>query len=108
MSDALGAVNYDGRKRSAFLEAQMGPERGAYAEDTARLIDTEVKRIMTDAHNVARQVLSEQRASLERVTRRLLEVEVMEGDELRSLMGMTAPPQEEGTAGPSPATGSVH
>src|SRR5215211_2904309 len=50
MSDALGAVNYEGQKRSKFLEIQLGPERGAYAEDTARMIDAEVKRIMTEAH----------------------------------------------------------
>ena len=39
MSESLGAINYDGHKRSKFLEIQIGPERGAYAEDTARLID---------------------------------------------------------------------
>jgi len=55
MSDALGAVNYDGHKRNKFLDISIGPERGAYAEDTARLIDTEVKRIMTDAHAAARR-----------------------------------------------------
>src|SRR5687767_1589274 len=54
MSDALGAINYDGHKRSKFLEMQLGPERGAYAEDTARVIDAEVKRIMTDAHEIGR------------------------------------------------------
>ena len=60
MSDALGAINYDGHKRSKFLDIPIGPERGAYAEDTARLIDAEVKRIMTDAHNEARRILTEQ------------------------------------------------
>jgi cell division protease FtsH len=86
MSDALGAVNYDGHKRSQFLELAMGPERGLYAEETARKIDAEIARILTDAHNRARKILSERREQLERVTRRLLDVEVMEGDELRSLL----------------------
>ena len=36
MSDALGAINYDGHKRSKFLDIPIGPERGAYAEDTAQ------------------------------------------------------------------------
>ena len=58
MSDALGAINYDGHKRNKFLDITMGPERGAYAEDTARLIDAEVKRIMTDAHAQARRILT--------------------------------------------------
>jgi len=88
MSDTLGAINYDGHKRSKFLDIPIGPERGAYAEDTARLIDAEVKRIMTDAHAEARRILGERRDTLEAVTRRLLEVEVMEGDDLRSVMGL--------------------
>ena len=91
MSDALGAINYDGHKRNKFLDIQLGPERGAYAEDTAKLIDTEVKRIMTDAHDTARQILSERRDLLENVTRRLLEQEVMEGDQLREILGIPPP-----------------
>ena len=92
MSDALGAINYDGHKRSKFLDIPIGPERGAYAEDTARLIDSEVKRIMTDAHDEARRILTDKRDMLETVTRRLLEMEVMEGAELRDLMGIAPPP----------------
>jgi cell division protease FtsH len=91
MSDALGAVNYDGHKRNKFLEMQLGPERGNYAEDTARLIDSEVKRIMTDAHGTARDILTSRRDMLERVTRQLLQQEVMEGAQLRELMGIPAP-----------------
>ena len=91
MSDALGAIHYDGNKRSKFLDIPLGPERGAYAEDTARLIDSEVKRIMTDAHNDARRILTEKRDLLESVTRRLLDIEVMEGAELRTMLGIHAP-----------------
>jgi cell division protease FtsH len=99
MSDSLGAINYDGHKRNKFLDIQMGPERGAYAEDTARLIDAEVKRIMTEAHGEARRLLTERRDELERVTRRLLEIEVMEGDELRVMMGLPpgATPSDDAT-----------
>jgi cell division protease FtsH len=92
MSDAVGAINYDGHKRSRFLDIPIGPERGAYAEDTARLIDAEVKRIMKEAHEQARQILTSKRDMLEAVTRRLLEIEVMEGDQLRQLMGIAPPP----------------
>jgi cell division protease FtsH len=88
MSDSLGAINYDGHKRNKFLDIPMGPERGAYAEDTARLIDAEVKRIMTDAHAEARRILTDHRDQLESVTRRLLEIEVMEGAELRQMLGV--------------------
>ena len=86
MSDALGAVNYEGSKRARFLDLPMGNERGLYSEPTAEKIDAEIKRIVTEAHDTARTILSTNREKLERVTRRLLEVEVMEGDELRKLL----------------------
>jgi cell division protease FtsH len=44
-----------------------------------------VKQIISGAHDVARRVLRENRDILERVTRYLLEKEVMEGDELRAM-----------------------
>ncbi len=104
MSDSIGAINYAGDKRPRFLELGLGQERGLYAEETARLIDAEVKRIMTEAHDSARSVLTGQRQQLEAVTRRLLEREVMEGDELRRILGLPAPedpaPQ---SAPPAPA-----
>jgi cell division protease FtsH len=91
MSDALGAINYDGHKRPRFLDLPIAQERGLYAEDTAQKIDAEIKRILTEAHDTARRLLSDHRDKLEVITRRLLEVEVMEGDELRRLLGVTPP-----------------
>jgi cell division protease FtsH len=88
MSDALGAINYDGNKRARFLDIPMPQERGLHGEDTARLIDAEIKRILTDAHDTARSILTSHRTDLENVTQRLLEIEVMEGDELRRLLGL--------------------
>jgi cell division protease FtsH len=109
MSDALGAINYDGHKRSKFLDIPIGPERGAYAEDTARLIDAEVKRIMTTAHGEARRILTERREQLEVVTRRLLEQEVMEGEQLRQLLGIPPAPHEAlHDAMPLPPVDGVH
>jgi cell division protease FtsH len=96
MSDEVGAINYDGHSRHRFLDIPMGPERGAYAEDTARLIDREVKRIMDEAHSEARRILTDKQAMLEAVTRRLLEREVMEGDELRAILN--APPEAAETS----------
>jgi cell division protease FtsH len=107
MSDALGAINYDGQKRSKFLDIQLGPERGAYAEDTARLIDAEVKRIMTVAHQEARRILTGMREGLETVTQRLLDIEVMEGEELRRLLGI-APPATDTADVPLPPAEGVH
>jgi cell division protease FtsH len=102
MSDALGAINYDGNKRARFLDLPIQQERGMYGEETAQKIDAEIKRILTDAHDTARRVLEENRDKLETVTRRLLEVEVMEGDELRSLLGIQTAPATDTI--PLPAT----
>jgi cell division protease FtsH len=84
-------VYFDQGRRSRFLDIPMAAERGPYSEDTARLIDDEVKQIVTAAHNEARRILRDQRDILERVTRRLLEKEVMEGDELRRMLGEPLP-----------------
>jgi cell division protease FtsH len=89
MSDKLGMVNYDSARRGRFLDVSMPSDRGNYSEETARVIDEEVKAIIAGAHDVALRVLRDNRDVLERVTRFLLEKEVMEGDELRAMF--TAP-----------------
>src|SRR5438105_3206004 len=93
MSDALGAVNYDGNKRARFLDLPFPQERGNYAEQTAEKIDSEITRILTDAHDTARRILTEHRDDLETITARLLEIEVMEGDELRRMLNL--PPAQD-------------
>ncbi|HSK10399.1 MAG TPA: ATP-dependent zinc metalloprotease FtsH, partial [Vicinamibacterales bacterium] len=86
MSEALGSVSFDTRGRNRFLDVQMGNERGNYGEETARQIDAEVRRIIYDAHQRARAIVSEQRDTLERIAMRLLEQEVIEGEELREIV----------------------
>src|SRR5438034_480193 len=88
MSDTIGAINYDSNKRARFLDIPMPQERGLYAEETAEKIDAEIKRILTEAHDKARELLTKNRDHLERVMRRLLDVEVMEGEELRRILGL--------------------
>jgi cell division protease FtsH len=102
MSEALGAVNYDGNKRAKFLDIPMPQERGLYGEETAQRIDAEIARILDEAHNTARRILEQHRDDLEIVTRRLLEVEVMEGDELRTLLGAETLQPASGGADASP------
>ena len=100
MSEELGAVNYNAHKRSPFLDTPFAPERGSYAEDTALKIDVEVKRILTEAHDVARRVLRERRLTLDRISTRLLEKEVIEAEELQALIAMT-PADQFGEAPPA-------
>ena len=68
MSDALGVVNYDGHRQPAFIENPFAQERGNYAEETALKIDTEIKRILTEAHEKARQILRDHRDVLDRLS----------------------------------------
>ncbi|HSL21667.1 MAG TPA: ATP-dependent zinc metalloprotease FtsH, partial [Vicinamibacterales bacterium] len=100
MSDKLGAINYDGHKRPTFLDIPLPRERGAFSEETAQLIDSEVKRIMTFAHDQARRVLSERRAVLETLSERLLVKEVIEAEELREIIGIVPPKDPNGTVPP--------
>jgi cell division protease FtsH len=99
MSEALGAVNYDGHRGNKFLDTPFMNERGNHSEDTAQKIDAEVKRILTAAHDDARRVLRERRDILDQLSERLLDKEVIEGDELRALLGPT-PPKDEATIPP--------
>jgi cell division protease FtsH len=92
MSDRVGLVHFDQGRRSRFLDIPMPAERGAYSEDTAQLIDSEVKQLVSFAHQEARRILQDQRDILERVTKRLLEKEVMEGDELRRMIAAEPTP----------------
>jgi cell division protease FtsH len=102
MSDEIGTVSYDGHRRNRFLEVPSPVERGQYGEETAQKIDAEIKRLLADAHGVARRILTERRDKLEAVTRRLLDIEVMEGDELRTLLGLPAPPSNSAGTVPLP------
>jgi cell division protease FtsH len=100
MSDALGAINYDGQRGNKFLDMPFMNDRGNHSEDTAQKIDAEVKRILTDAHNEARRVLRERKPILDELSTRLLEREVIEGAELRALLGPLPPKDPDGTVPP--------
>ncbi len=100
MSEKLGLVAYDGQKRARFLDIDAGSER-RYREETAREIDLEVKRIIDIAHGRAKEILSDNRPTLETVAKRLLEIEVIDRDELVKLVkdsGAELPPAKRAAA----------
>ena len=72
-----------GRDNTSFINSQ---ERKICSEETARKIGTEVKAIVDQAHEQARQLLCAQQAALERLARRILEREALEGAELQALL----------------------
>jgi cell division protease FtsH len=85
MSDLLGPVAFKGRSRQRFIEVP-GLEPEAFAEDTARQIDSEIKQFVVDAHTRASDILRGQRTVLDTLARRLMEQEVVEGAEVRALV----------------------
>jgi cell division protease FtsH len=101
MSEALGAVNYDGHRGATFLDMPFMNDRGNHSEDTAQKIDAEVKRIIGEAHDEARRVLRERIPILEELSRRLLDKEVVDGEELRALLGPVPPKDPDGTFPPA-------
>jgi cell division protease FtsH len=86
----LGRINYRESNRSPFL-ASAGMEASSrdYSEQTSREIDLEVKRIVDEAVAQTRQILVERREALEAVTNRLIEVEWIDGEELKKLVEAT-------------------
>jgi len=87
MSEAIGPVATGARDPAPFLQEPV-PQPELLAEETAREIDLEVKRLMTDAYAAALSVLGERRATLTEISRRLLDREVVEGDEIRGLLSV--------------------
>ena len=86
MSDKLGLVTYE-KERSPFLPGEGWASAKAYSEETARDIDAEIARLVEEAHERARKMLTDKREQLEIVSRRLLEQETLTADELRQLVG---------------------
>jgi cell division protease FtsH len=107
MSDELGAVNYNGHKRNAFLDTPFMQERGNYAEETAQKIDAEVKRILTAAHDEALRILRERRSVLDELSERLLVKEVIEAEEFRELLGPVPPKDPDAVPAEIPPPGPL-
>ena len=85
-----------------FLGREISEQRD-YSERLAEEIDEEVRRIIDRAHEVARRIVRENRAKLEQLAKRLLEVETLEGDELLALMAAPVDGGEEPPAAEEPA-----
>ncbi len=89
MSDALGPVAFRSGERSRFLDLPgLAPE--PFAEDTARQADAEIKRLVVGAHTQALDVLGRRREVLDQLARRLMEHEIVDGAEVRALVGPPA------------------
>src|SRR5437773_2328160 len=85
MSEKLGFVSLEGPRTATFLMVPTYSPK-EYSEETARLIDEEVKQILTEAHSRAKDLLISRRAALEELAKLLLEKEVVDRPALQAIL----------------------
>ena len=94
MSDKLGPVRYGERSEHIYLGRDITRNEG-YSEETAREIDMEIKKLVSDAKAHATQILTEQRERLDKLANALLEKETMDAAEIRQLLDLPEPVKKE-------------
>ena len=96
MSEALGTVHLGNPHGDdeVFLGRDFNSSQ-AYSEQTAALIDAEIKKIIDEAYAVATKVLSDHREKLEFITDFLVEYEVMDDEQFRIAMETENPTMYE-------------
>jgi cell division protease FtsH len=99
MSAALGPLTFGRRQRLAYLDVEGAEERN-FSEETARAIDREAKSLVEEGQHRARAILTEHRATLDRVAALLQQKEVVSGDEIRSLSNAPLKPDDHPTTSP--------
>jgi cell division protease FtsH len=117
MSDKLGPLSFGKKQEEIFLGREISQHRD-YSERTAQLIDDEVKRIITEAEAKATDLLANNMDHLHTIAKALLEREILDGEEISTLMrgeelaklpdpvpttSATSTQQEVKAARPSPA-----
>ncbi|MCE9614599.1 MAG: ATP-dependent zinc metalloprotease FtsH [Lentisphaerae bacterium] len=85
MSETLGPQTFGQNEELMFLGREVNRTQD-YSEDTARRIDAEVNRILVEAHNRARQIISDNRDKLEMIAKALLERETIDGYEVEEIV----------------------
>jgi len=91
MSD-LGPLTFGKKEEQIFLGREIAQHRD-YREDTAIKIDQEVRKLVNNGYNTAKQILSDNRDTLEKIARALIEREVLDANEIKMLVeGKELPP----------------
>ncbi|HEY3664394.1 MAG TPA: ATP-dependent zinc metalloprotease FtsH [Polyangiaceae bacterium] len=86
MTKKLGPVAYGENEENVFLGREMTSRREDYSEDTAREIDQEVRAIVEQQYEVAKQVVVENRDKLDRLAQSLLERETLDSEEISAAL----------------------
>jgi len=116
MSEKLGPLRYRENQEEVFLGHSVARQQNM-SEETARLIDEEIRRIIEQAETRAMEVLKDNLDTLHEVATALLEYETLSGDEVRSVIkgdGLhrpsddAEPPSETGSAVPTAGKQKPH
>ncbi len=86
MSSKMGTMQYGSREGNIYLGRDIGKSEG-FSEETSREIDLEIKLLIDNAKKRADMILSENRVKLDILANKLLEVETLDGSEVRKLLG---------------------
>jgi cell division protease FtsH len=90
MSEKLGLVTFEPPGHSLFPAAYSTGER-EYSEETARIIDGEIRQLLEAAHARVRQTLAAKRAVLDALAKLLIEQEVVDRAALAQFLSHAAP-----------------
>jgi cell division protease FtsH len=105
MSDALGPLQYAEADEEVFLGYSVNRQKNM-SNETAQAIDKEIRRVVEQGYERARQLLEEHREQLEILAKALLEYETLSGDEIKTLMEGGAIDRGGPKGPPIPAAGS--
>jgi cell division protease FtsH len=88
----LGPLTFGKKEEQIFLGREIAQHRD-YSEDTAIKIDQEVRKLVNNGYTTAKQILSDNRDTLEGIARALIEREVLDANEIKLLVeGKQLPP----------------
>lgn len=90
MSSELGPMLYGQKEELIFLGREISEQRD-YSEAVAQKIDAEVRRIVDEAYNLAKKLLTQYRKQLDAVAQRLLEVETLTREEFEAIFPPPVP-----------------
>ena len=85
MSDELGPRTFGQKEELVFLGREISEQRD-YSEEVARQIDEEIKGIIMRNYGRAKKILTDHRDKLEKMARKLIEQETLEGPELEAMV----------------------
>ena len=93
-SEKLGRVRYTGNQEEVFLGHSVTQSKNI-SEETARIIDQEVIRLVQEAETRARKILTENMKDLHIIAKGLLEYETLTGEEIKNLLKGINPKRED-------------